>query len=200
MRDLQDSNETLFYSLILHNIEELLPIVYTPAVGEGCQRFCEIWRKPRGLFLSYPDKIAWCRSWPSALRRCTLHRGERRGTDSRTGRPGRGRHGDSHRKDGALHRAGRNSTASIACPSCSTWAPTTRPYSRSRSTSAGSTSACADRSTTILSRPSSLPSRNAGRTFFCNGKILRASTPHGCWSAIATGFALSTMTSREPRR
>jgi len=56
MRDLQDSNETLFYSLILHNIEELLPIVYTPAVGEGCQRFSEIWRKPRGLFLSYPDK------------------------------------------------------------------------------------------------------------------------------------------------
>ncbi len=56
MRDLQDSNETLFYSLIAHNIEELLPIVYTPAVGEGCQRFSEIWRKPRGLFLSYPDR------------------------------------------------------------------------------------------------------------------------------------------------
>jgi malate dehydrogenase (oxaloacetate-decarboxylating) len=56
MRDLQDNDETLFYSLIAHNIEELLPIVYTPAVGEGCQRFSEIWRKPRGLFLSYPDK------------------------------------------------------------------------------------------------------------------------------------------------
>ena len=56
MRDLQDNNETLFYSLIAHNIEELLPIVYTPAVGEGCQRFCEIWRKPRGLFISYPNK------------------------------------------------------------------------------------------------------------------------------------------------
>ena len=56
MRDLQDNNETLFYSLIANHIEELLPIVYTPAVGEGCQRFSEIWRKPRGLFLSYPDK------------------------------------------------------------------------------------------------------------------------------------------------
>ena len=55
MRDLQDNNETLFYSLIANNIEELLPIVYTPAVGEGCQRFSEIWRKPRGLFLSYPN-------------------------------------------------------------------------------------------------------------------------------------------------
>jgi malate dehydrogenase (oxaloacetate-decarboxylating) len=56
MRDLQDSDETLFYSLIAHHIEELLPVVYTPAVGEGCQRFSEIWRKPRGLFISYPDR------------------------------------------------------------------------------------------------------------------------------------------------
>ncbi len=56
MRDLQDNDETLFYSLIAENTEELLPIVYTPAVGEGCQRFSEIWRKPRGLFISYPNR------------------------------------------------------------------------------------------------------------------------------------------------
>ena len=56
MRDLQDINETLFYSLITHYIEETLPIVYTPTVGEACQQFSEIWRKPRGLFLSYPTK------------------------------------------------------------------------------------------------------------------------------------------------
>jgi malate dehydrogenase (oxaloacetate-decarboxylating) len=56
MRDLQDNDETLFYSLIAQHVEELLPIVYTPAVGEGCQRFSEIWRKPRGVFLSYPNK------------------------------------------------------------------------------------------------------------------------------------------------
>lgn len=55
MRDLQDANETLFYSLVGHYIEQMLPIVYTPGVGEGCQRFSEIWRKPRGLFLSYPN-------------------------------------------------------------------------------------------------------------------------------------------------
>ena len=56
LRDLQDANETLFYALLLRNIEEMLPLVYTPTVGEGCQRFSEIWRRPRGLFFSYPNK------------------------------------------------------------------------------------------------------------------------------------------------
>jgi len=56
LRDLQDTNETLFYALLLRNIEEMLPLVYTPTVGEGCQRFSEIWRRPRGLFLSYSNK------------------------------------------------------------------------------------------------------------------------------------------------
>src|SRR5271168_1978749 len=56
LRDLQDTNETLFYALLVRNIDEMLPLVYTPTVGEGCQRFSEIWRKPRGLFLSYPDR------------------------------------------------------------------------------------------------------------------------------------------------
>ena len=56
MRDLQDADETLFYSLITHHVEETLPIVYTPTVGEACQQFSEMWRKPRGLFLSYPNQ------------------------------------------------------------------------------------------------------------------------------------------------
>ncbi|HLI62270.1 MAG TPA: NAD-dependent malic enzyme [Terriglobales bacterium] len=56
LRDLQDTNETLFYAVLVNNIEEMLPLVYTPTVGEGCQRFSEIWRKPRGLFLSYPNQ------------------------------------------------------------------------------------------------------------------------------------------------
>jgi len=60
LRDLQDANETLFYALLVDKVEQMLPLVYTPTVGEGCQRFSEIWRKPRGLFLSYPnqDRIA----------------------------------------------------------------------------------------------------------------------------------------------
>lgn len=56
LRDLQDSNETLFYALLVRYVERILPLVYTPTVGEGCQRFSEIWRKPRGVFLSYPNK------------------------------------------------------------------------------------------------------------------------------------------------
>jgi malate dehydrogenase (oxaloacetate-decarboxylating) len=56
LRDLQDTNETLFYALLVRNVEQMLPLVYTPTVGEACQRFSEIWRKPRGLFLSYPNK------------------------------------------------------------------------------------------------------------------------------------------------
>jgi malate dehydrogenase (oxaloacetate-decarboxylating) len=56
LRDLQDTNETLFYALLVRNIEKMLPLVYTPTVGEGCQRFSELWTKPRGVFLSYPNK------------------------------------------------------------------------------------------------------------------------------------------------
>ena len=56
LRDLQDINETLFYAVIARDLEKTLPLVYTPTVGEGCQRFSEIWRKPRGLFISYPNK------------------------------------------------------------------------------------------------------------------------------------------------
>jgi malate dehydrogenase (oxaloacetate-decarboxylating) len=56
LRDLQDTNETLFYALLVRDIDEMLPLVYTPTVGEGCQHFSEIWRKPRGVFLSYPNK------------------------------------------------------------------------------------------------------------------------------------------------
>jgi malate dehydrogenase (oxaloacetate-decarboxylating) len=58
LRGLQDSNETLFYALLTRNIEEMMPVVYTPTVGLGCQLFSRLFRKPRGLFLSPPHKDA----------------------------------------------------------------------------------------------------------------------------------------------
>ncbi|MGC0343206.1 NAD-dependent malic enzyme [Streptomyces sp. SLBN-8D4] len=56
LRQLQDTNEVLFYGLLARHLEEMLPVVYTPTVGEACRRFSEIYRRPRGLFLTYEDR------------------------------------------------------------------------------------------------------------------------------------------------
>jgi malate dehydrogenase (oxaloacetate-decarboxylating) len=56
LRNLQDTNEVLFYRLVLDHVVEMLPIVYTPVVGQGCQEFSRIYQQSRGLFVSYPHK------------------------------------------------------------------------------------------------------------------------------------------------
>src|SRR6266446_2311056 len=56
LRALQDTNEVLFYRLLLDHIEEMTPIVYTPVVAQACQQFSHIYRRPRGLFVSWPAR------------------------------------------------------------------------------------------------------------------------------------------------
>ena len=54
LRALQDTNEVLFYRLLLDHTEEMMPMVYTPVVAQACQQFSHIYRRARGLFISYP--------------------------------------------------------------------------------------------------------------------------------------------------
>ncbi|MHA3116646.1 NAD-dependent malic enzyme [Acinetobacter sp. ANC 4635] len=56
LRNIQDTNETLFFRLLEDHLAEMMPIIYTPTVGEACQQFSDIYRRHRGVFISYPDR------------------------------------------------------------------------------------------------------------------------------------------------
>lgn len=56
LRNIQDKNETLYHRLVQENLEEMMPIIYTPTVGDACERFSDIYRSNRGLFVGYEDR------------------------------------------------------------------------------------------------------------------------------------------------
>ncbi|MBE4574536.1 NAD-dependent malic enzyme [Vibrio navarrensis] len=56
LRNIQDTNETLFYRLVQNHITEMMPIIYTPTVGAACENFSNIYRRGRGLFVSYANR------------------------------------------------------------------------------------------------------------------------------------------------
>ncbi|MEZ8823180.1 NAD-dependent malic enzyme [Vibrio sp. 10N.261.55.A7] len=56
LRNIQDTNETLFYRLVQNHISEMMPIIYTPTVGAACENFSNIYRRGRGLFISYANR------------------------------------------------------------------------------------------------------------------------------------------------
>ncbi|WP_041523180.1 NAD-dependent malic enzyme [Gilvimarinus agarilyticus] len=56
LRNIQDTNETLYYRLVTEHLEEVMPLIYTPTVGQACEQFSKIYRRKRGLFVSYADR------------------------------------------------------------------------------------------------------------------------------------------------